>query len=49
MDNVGGPSIGGRMSQRFVWDPGIKGSIHDGMAWRYDVTQRFIWDPGIHM
>ena len=35
------------ISQSVVWDPGIKGSIHDWVARRHEVIQWFIWDPGI--
>ena len=42
-----GGSIGGRMGQRVVWDPRIKGFIHDWVARRHEVIQWFIWDPGI--
>ena len=35
------------ISQRVVWDPGIKGSIYDGVARRHEVIQWFIWDLGI--
>ena len=35
------------ISQRVVWDPGIKGSIHDWVERRHEVIQRFIWDPDI--
>ena len=35
------------ISQRVVWNPDIKGSIHDWVARRHEVTQWFIWDPGI--
>lgn len=36
-----------RYSQRLVWDPGIEGSIHDGLTQRQSITQWFIWDLGI--
>ena len=35
------------ISQRVVWDPSIKGSIHDWVARRHEVIQWFIWDLGI--
>ena len=35
------------INQRVVWDPSIKGSIHDWVARRREVIQWFIWDPGI--
>ena len=35
------------ISQRVVWDPGIKGSIHYWVARRHEVIQWFIWDLGI--
>ena len=35
------------ISERVVWDPSIKGSIHYWVARRREVIQWFIWDPGI--
>ena len=35
------------ISQRVVWDIGIKGSIHDQVARRHEVIEWFIWDPRI--
>ena len=35
------------ISQMVVWDPSIKGSIHDLVARRHEVIQWFIWDPSI--
>ena len=45
----GGPGglFDDRYSERSVWDPGIEGSIPNGLTQVHSSTQRFVWDPGI--
>ena len=42
-----GGLVDDRYSERSLWDPGIEGSVFDGLTRRHSSTQRFIWDPGI--
>lgn len=44
-----GKSIEGMIGRRIVWDPRIKGSIQDHIAWRHGIAHWFVGDPGINV